>query len=182
MEVEQSPDGPEPMNVDSPNNGIEDLDMNVGSLEKFCKEAARSFFAEWGLISHQINSYNEFIDHGIQDLFDSLGEVNVEPGYDPSKKRGAEWRHATVSFGKVRLEKPSFWSGRDDLPEENLKLLPRHARLQNMTYSSQMKVEVRVQVRKPLYYSYFLKFVYSCHIDLVRISFLKEAVLKESDN
>ncbi|XP_010937061.1 DNA-directed RNA polymerases IV and V subunit 2 [Elaeis guineensis] len=146
MEVEQSPDGPEPMNVDSPNNGTEDLDMNVGSLEKFCKEAARSFFAEWGLISHQINSYNEFIEHGIQDLFDSLGEVNVEPGYDPSKKRGAEWRHATVSFGKVRLEKPSFWSGRDDLPEENLKLLPRHARLQNMTYSSQMKVEVRVLV------------------------------------
>nr|CAD1830400.1 unnamed protein product [Ananas comosus var. bracteatus] len=135
-----------PMSIDSPSSSMENLDMSVASLEKFCKEAARAFFNDWGLISHQINSYNEFIAHGLQDLFDSLGEITVEPGYDPSKKGGSAWRHATISFGKVSLEKPVFWSGKNDYEEECLKLTPRHARLQNMTYSSQMKVEVRVQV------------------------------------
>ncbi|KAH7652619.1 DNA-directed RNA polymerase protein [Dioscorea alata] len=136
----------DPMDLDIPNGDTEPLDINIGALEKFCKDAARAFFNEQGLISHQINSFNEFISEGIQNLFDSLGEVNVEPGYDPSKKGASDWRHATFSFGKVTLEKPKFWTGSSDITEEFTKFMPRHARLQNMTYSSLMKVEVRLQV------------------------------------
>ncbi|KAJ0975217.1 hypothetical protein J5N97_017182 [Dioscorea zingiberensis] len=138
----------EAMDIDTPSGDAKDLDLgiNVGTLEKFCKDAARSFFNEQGLISHQINSFNEFVSEGIQKLFDSLGEVNVEPGYDPSKKGVSDWRHATFSFGKVTLEKPTFWTGNNDIEEEFTKFMPRHARLQNMTYSSLMKVEVRLQV------------------------------------
>lgn len=122
------------------------IDMSVESLEKFCKEAARSFFNERGLISHQINSYNDFVSHGLQELFDSLGEITVEPDYDPSKKVDA-WRHATIKFGRVKLERPDFWADNSDLDEQTLKLKPAHARLQNMTYSSKMNVEMTVQVR-----------------------------------
>ncbi|XP_044968321.1 DNA-directed RNA polymerases IV and V subunit 2-like [Hordeum vulgare subsp. vulgare] len=123
------------------------IDMSLGSLERFCKEASRSFFDEVGLISHQINSYNEFVSHGLQELFDSLGEVTVEPGYDSSKKGTVGgWRRAVIRFGRVKLEKPVFWSGKDDIDEESLKLKPRHARLQNMTYSSKMEVEVHIQI------------------------------------
>ncbi|XP_047073529.1 DNA-directed RNA polymerases IV and V subunit 2-like [Lolium rigidum] len=121
------------------------IDMSVESLEKFCKEAARSFFSERGLISHQINSYNDFVSHGLQELFDSLGETTVEPDYDPSKKMGA-WRHATIKFGRVKLGKPEFWADNSDLDEQALKLKPVHARLQNMTYSSKINVEMTVQV------------------------------------
>ncbi|XP_062183913.1 DNA-directed RNA polymerases IV and V subunit 2-like isoform X2 [Phragmites australis] len=119
------------------------IDMSLESLEKFCKEASRSFFDEIGLISHQINSYNEFVSHGLQELFDSLGEVIVEPGYDPSKKGSGGWKHAIVKFGRVKLEKPVFWSGKDEV---DIDFKPRHARLQNMTYASKMKVEVNIQV------------------------------------
>jgi hypothetical protein len=122
------------------------IDMSAESLEKFCKEAARSFFSERGLISHQINSYNDFVSHGLQELFDSLGEISVEPDYDPSKKIGA-WRHATIKFGRVKLERPEFWADNNDLDEQTLKLKPVHARLQNMTYSSKINVEMTVQVR-----------------------------------
>lgn len=121
-------------------------DLSTRSLEKFCKDASRAFFKEWGLVSHQINSYNDFIEHGLQDLFDTLGEIIVEPGYDPSKKGFEGWRHAAINFGKVRLEKPEFWSESNDVQETSVKLLPKHARLQSMTYSSQLKVEARVQV------------------------------------
>ncbi|EEF46877.1 DNA-directed RNA polymerase subunit, putative [Ricinus communis] len=116
-------------------------DIGEAKLKDFCNKAATLFFNEYGLISHQINSYNDFINNGIQKAFDSFGELVVEPGYDPSKKGENEWRYASVKFGKVALEKPTFWSGADEH-----KMLPRHARLQNMTYSSKMKVNVSVEV------------------------------------
>ncbi|KAG8043645.1 hypothetical protein GUJ93_ZPchr0458g22812 [Zizania palustris] len=122
------------------------IDMSIPSIEKFCKEASRSFFDEISLISHQINSYNEFVSHGLQGLFDSLGEVIVEPSYDPSNRGPGGWRHAIIKFGTVKLEEPVFWARGYDIDEESLKLKPRHARLQNMTYSSKMKVEVNIQV------------------------------------
>ncbi|XP_062190987.1 DNA-directed RNA polymerases IV and V subunit 2-like [Phragmites australis] len=121
------------------------IDFDVATFEKFCKEASRSFFNETGLVSHQINSYNDFVSHGLQELFDSLGEITVEPDYDPSNKAGS-WRHATIKFGRVELEEPQFSVNNNDLEVEKLKLKPRHARLQKMTYSSRMKVEMTVQV------------------------------------
>ncbi|KAL6651488.1 hypothetical protein ACP70R_010413 [Stipagrostis hirtigluma subsp. patula] len=121
------------------------IDMSVESLEKFCKQASRSFFDEIGLISHQINSYNEFVSHGLQELFDSLGEVIVEPGYDPSKKGSGGWKHAIIKFGRVKLEKPVFWTAKDG-DEVDIDFKPRHARLQNMTYAAQMKVQMNIQV------------------------------------
>lgn len=119
-------------------------DLGEKFLKTFCKKAAMSFFNEYGLISHQINSYNDFIKNGIQKAFDSFGEIIVEPGYDPSKKGEGEWRYASVRFGKVTLDQPSFWGGDGNGKEYNM--LPRHARLQNMTYSSRMKVNIHVQV------------------------------------
>ncbi|KAF0897668.1 hypothetical protein E2562_000386 [Oryza meyeriana var. granulata] len=120
-------------------------DKSIASLEKLCKEASRSFFRETRLVSHQINSYNDFVSHGLQKMFDSLEEVTVEPDYDPSKKAGP-WRHATIKFGRVELEEPVFWIDNSDLAVQTLKLKPKHARLQKMTYSSKMKVEMTVQV------------------------------------
>ncbi|KAF8713017.1 hypothetical protein HU200_028807 [Digitaria exilis] len=121
------------------------VDFNVASLEKFCKEASRSFFSETGLVSHQINSYNDFVSHGLQELLNSIGEIAVEPDYNPKNKDGA-WKHATIKFGKVKLEEPVFMTDNYDLEEQDLKLKPRHARLQKMTYSSRMIVEMTVQV------------------------------------
>lgn len=121
-------------------------DLGEEFLKIFCKEASMCFFNDYGLISHQINSYNDFISNGIQRVFDSFGEMTVEPGYDPSKKGESEWRFASVRFGKVTVDQPSFWGGLGEGKELNM--LPRHARLQNMTYASKMKVNVHVQVNK----------------------------------
>ncbi|KAA8515253.1 hypothetical protein F0562_018517 [Nyssa sinensis] len=145
-------------------NGTEDSDLDDGDLidstaaihdlgedflRTFCRKASVSFFKQYGLISHQINSYNDFIKHGIKNVFKSIGEIKVEPGYDPSKKGENEWKFASVKFGEVTLERPRFWTGEKfsaDSGKEFLDLLPRHARLQNMTYSSRMKVQIHVQV------------------------------------
>ncbi|KAF5187618.1 Dna-directed rna polymerase subunit beta [Thalictrum thalictroides] len=142
MEIEEEDD-------DEDLEDLDDVPFTEAVLNKFCKEASRSFFSEYGLISHQINSYNDFVDNGIQALVDSIGEINVEPGYDPSKKGGGEsgWRRARIKFGKVKITKPMFWTGDKAVcGNKELKFLPRHARLQKMTYSARMKVEVEYEV------------------------------------
>nr|XP_043615014.1 DNA-directed RNA polymerases IV and V subunit 2-like [Erigeron canadensis] len=124
-------------------------DLDAVTLKTFTKKALTAFFRHYGLISHQINSFNDFIKVGIQDVFDSIGEIIVEPGYDPSKKGDNEWRFASIRFGNVTLERPRFWTGEKfsaDSGKDYLEFLPRHARLQNMTYSSRMKVHITKQV------------------------------------
>lgn len=123
-------------------------DLSEPFLRDFSRKAATAFFNEYGLISHQINSFNDFIQNGLQKVFESFGDLIVEPGYDPSRKGENDWRYALVRFGKVSLGRPQFWAG-EKLAESgkgNLNLLPRHARLQNMTYSSKMKVDMFFQV------------------------------------
>ncbi|CAN1296881.1 DNA-directed RNA polymerases IV and V subunit 2 [Linum perenne] len=115
------------------------------NLKNLCKKAATQFFNEFGLISHQINSYNDFVYNGLQRVFDSFGEILVEPGYDPSKRGDGDWRHASIKFGKVTLEKPTFWVESESEKTER-KMLPRDARLQNMTYAARIKVQVNFQV------------------------------------
>ncbi|KAF5770709.1 putative DNA-directed RNA polymerase [Helianthus annuus] len=124
------------------------MDLSEDFLDDFCKKASTSFFRQYGLLSHQINSYNEFIKTGIQNVFDSLGEINVQPEFDPSGNETVR-RCATVKLGKVNLERPRFWAGENFSTEtgtEYLILLPKHARLQNITYSSRMSVQLQYQV------------------------------------
>ncbi|KAI9108567.1 hypothetical protein K1719_020451 [Acacia pycnantha] len=131
--------------MDEDDQGLSNInELGKENLESLCKKATTLFFDEYGLISHQINSYNEFISYGLQNVFDSFGELNVDPGFDPSKKGDKDWRYASVRFGKVTLDQPTFWGGEGNVKE--FKMLPRHARLQRMTYSSKIKVEVHVQV------------------------------------
>ncbi|KAK6116875.1 hypothetical protein DH2020_049366 [Rehmannia glutinosa] len=86
---------------------------------------------------------------GLDEVFDSVGEITVEPSFDPSKKGDGDWRYASLKFGKVTLEHPTFFAGEKfssvDGFQEHLKLSPRYARLQNMTYSSRIKVETHLQ-------------------------------------
>lgn len=149
--------------------------MSPDAVSRFCKDASRCFFEERGLISHQINSYDHFVDVGLQRVFDTFGEIEVLPEYDPSAKAEGGWRHATVRFGKVAVERPSIWwekvevamadgmggkggkrsgkgskgedpGGGDSLAGGFLKLLPKHARLMKMSYSGRIKVETSWEV------------------------------------
>ena len=137
------------MDVDEDDDVFDELfsvqQLGEEFLRSFCRKAAVSFFNQYGLISHQLNSYNDFIKYGLQKAFDYFGEFVIHSGYDPSKKGEGDWRHARVRFGKVTVERPTFWAVTGG---NELKMLPRHARLQNMTYSSRMKVNVDLQVSK----------------------------------
>ncbi|XP_027355281.1 DNA-directed RNA polymerases IV and V subunit 2 [Abrus precatorius] len=148
-------------------------ELGEDMVRYFCKKASMLFFDQYGLISHQINSYNYFISTGLQSSFDSFGDLIVTPGFDPSKKGDNEhYRYASVKFGKVTLDKPKFWGGEGNAQE--FKMLPRHARLQRMTYSSKMKINVQVQVYVP-------KKVRSDKFKTGKEEYLDREVLKEDN-
>lgn len=143
--------------------GIEAMDVDYGcdesddllkgleevELKRFLKTATQLFFKQYGLISHQLNSYNEFIRNGIQEVFDSVGEIIVKPLCHSSQSGDGEWRSASVKFGKVTFEQPKFYAGEKFATDDGdcfVDMLPRHARLQNMTYAARMKVQVNFKV------------------------------------
>ena len=80
-----------------PFNRLPPLDMNVKIVKRLCKDASRTFFIEFGLISHQINSFDPPSDCSVPL---SLGRASID-------QRGAG-TYATITYRKVRLDKPSF--------------------------------------------------------------------------
>jgi DNA-directed RNA polymerase beta subunit len=90
------------------------------------KELLPAYFAENSLVKQHLESYNKFINEGIQTTIDRIG--GVQPNIE-----GFELR-----FGIVRLEKPMIveadGSRRDILPNE--------ARLRNLTYAAPIFLEI----------------------------------------
>ena len=43
----------------------------------------QNFFKEKGLVRQHLDSYNEFIDHGLQEVVDEVGEIPVEIPENP---------------------------------------------------------------------------------------------------
>ncbi|KAL8137357.1 hypothetical protein V2J09_003358 [Rumex salicifolius] len=122
-------------------------ELGESYLTDFCKKASTAFFKQHGLLSHQINSYNDFISYGIKNVLDLIGEIKVDSGYDPSKKGDGDFRYGLVRFGEVSIERPKFWSGTVmEGGEVCLDMYPRHARLQNMTYSARIFVKTYFEV------------------------------------
>ncbi|MHA1773238.1 MAG: hypothetical protein ACTSXO_03820, partial [Candidatus Heimdallarchaeota archaeon] len=52
----------------------------------------KAFFQEKGLVRQHLDSYNEFIDHGIQEVIDEVGEISIDVPESPYKvKLGQVW-------------------------------------------------------------------------------------------
>ncbi|GLJ17285.1 hypothetical protein SUGI_0299990 [Cryptomeria japonica] len=131
-EIESSDD--EPDVTKGSDNGLSDTELCT-----FVRDTTKAFFDEYGLVSHQINSFNDFMTHGLQKVFDNVGEIEVESEHNPQKRTlDVRWNRASISFGRVTVEKPSYCNKEGKL----LPLKPAEARLRNMTYSSPVHVEM----------------------------------------
>lgn len=118
----------------------EDEDEQMISPED-CWAVISSFFDSKGLVSQQLDSYDEFTRNTIQDIVKENGSVileqntpyNPDEDEDPIIKRRYE-----ITFGRVYLARPSHTEG-DGTTNP---LYPHEARLRNLTYAGAMMADI----------------------------------------
>lgn len=84
-----------------------------------------------GVARQHINSYNEFVEKGIQSIIDEVGFIEIESPVAPYK----------VRFGRVRIERPRVV----EIDGSVSHILPLMARLRNLTYAAPIFLEVFVE-------------------------------------
>ncbi|HYB93018.1 MAG TPA: DNA-directed RNA polymerase subunit B [archaeon] len=87
-----------------------------------------SFFREKGLVQQHLDSFNKFIELGLQEIIDEVGEIPIEIPEYPYK----------IKFGKIEVDRPRTIEI-DGSPHP---IYPMEARLRNLTYAAPMLLEV----------------------------------------
>ncbi|WP_297506155.1 DNA-directed RNA polymerase subunit B [Thermococcus sp.] len=85
-----------------------------------------SYWKEKGLVRQHLDSYNAFIDHGLQEVINEFGEVVPDI---PNFK---------VKFGRIRIGEPEF----QEAQGQRRPLYPMDARIRNLTYSAPLYLEM----------------------------------------
>jgi len=87
-----------------------------------------AFIKEKGLVRQHLDSYNDFIERGIQQVIDEIGGIDLDiEGVD-------------VKFGKVSLDPPSTKETDGSRPA----VFPSEARLRNLSYTAPIKLEMSI--------------------------------------
>src|SRR4030043_1607629 len=108
-------------------------------LTEISKEDTRimldAFFKEKGLVRQHLGSFNEFIDHGLQEVIDEVGEISIEVPESPYKvKLGQIW----VIDPQSRITGP-YATEVDGTKHE---ICPMEARLRNLAYAAPIALEM----------------------------------------
>ncbi len=95
----------------------------------------KSFFEEKGLVRQHLDSYNEFIDNGLQEVIDEIGEIDIEIPESPYKiKLGKLW----IIDPQSRITGP-FTTEVDGTKHE---IYPMEARFRDLTYAAPLALEM----------------------------------------
>ncbi len=108
-------------------------------MDKTSSENARilldAFFKDKGLVRQHLDSYNEFIDRGLQEVIDEIGEIPIEVPENPYKvKLGQIW----IIDPQTRITGP-YVTEVDGTKHE---IYPMEGRLRNLTYAAPVALEM----------------------------------------
>src|ERR687886_688447 len=83
-----------------------------------------------GVARQHLNSYNEFMERGLQSIIDEVGEIEIETTEYPYK----------IRLSKIKLQQPRIM----ELDGSITHVAPMEARLRNLTYASPVMLECSV--------------------------------------
>ncbi len=86
------------------------------------------FEKEKGWINFQIESFNNFIDFGIQNIIDEIDVIEMNPELGDLK----------LKFGEVRIGRPIV----KEADGSTRQIFPNEARIRNLTYSAPIHIEI----------------------------------------
>lgn len=115
-----------------------------GITAEDCWTVISAFFETKGLVSQQLDSFDEFVSTTMQELVEENSLLTLdqnsppsEDEYDPIVSRRYE-----IKFGTVLLSRPAMTEGDGSTSA----MLPQEARLRNLTYSSPLYLEMTKKV------------------------------------
>ncbi|MFQ5921157.1 MAG: DNA-directed RNA polymerase subunit B, partial [Nitrososphaerales archaeon] len=83
-----------------------------------------------GVARQHLNSYNEFVEHGIQSIIDEVSEIEIQTSEYPYK----------IKLGKLKLQRPRIM----ELDGSITHVTPMEARLRNLTYGAPILLECSI--------------------------------------
>lgn len=111
-----------------------------------CWTVITSFFETKGLVSQQLESFEEFIETSIQELvLEDRKLILDQPAQHISEDDDINRRYE-ITFGDIFLSKPS----QTEADGTTSTLLPQEARLRNLTYSAPLYVEMKKMVKESI--------------------------------
>ena len=110
-----------------------------------CWTVIGSFFDTKGLVSQQLDSFDEFVSITMQQMVDENSLITLDQNSPPQaddEEDPIALRRYEIKFGRILLSRPAMTEsdGHTDA------MLPQHARLRNLTYSSPMYLEMTKKV------------------------------------
>lgn len=109
-----------------------------------CWTVISSFFAKKGLVSQQIDSFDEFVTTTVQTLIDEYSTVSLDQKLPVSDEADAiRSRRYEIKFGHVLVTRPTVTEGDGQVKS----LLPYECRDRNLTYSAPLYVRITKTVK-----------------------------------
>jgi len=129
--------------------GYEDPDAGITAED--CWTVISSFFESKGLVSQQLDSFDEFMMTTMQELVEESSQLTLDQNNPPSSDENPiACRRYEIKFGQISLSRPAMTEGDGSTQV----MLPQEARLRNLTYSSPLYVDmtksVSVAVERPV--------------------------------
>ncbi len=108
------------------------------SWQEACWLVISSYFDEKGIIRHQLESFNDFITHKMQDTVGDLQAINIACDAQYSDNDTEVPPSHSVSFGQLYVGRPVI----REIDGQVRTLFPNEARLRDATYAASLKVAV----------------------------------------
>ena len=99
-----------------------------------------SFFEKHGLVSQQINSFNQFIETNIQEIINENKEITIIPEkkYAPDSRQNNDFKYEII-FGQLHISNLPYFKEKDDKYSQ---IFPNEARIRNLTYESDLLLDI----------------------------------------
>ncbi|KAE8145840.1 hypothetical protein BDV25DRAFT_133432 [Aspergillus avenaceus] len=119
-------------------------DMEEGITSEDCWTVISSFFDTKGLVSQQLDSFDEFVSSTMQELVEEQGQVTLDQTLPPDEDEvdPVVVRRYELKFGTVMLSRPSVTEG----DGATTIMLPQEARLRNLTYASPLYLGITKRI------------------------------------
>ncbi|KAL9637027.1 MAG: hypothetical protein Q9164_002465 [Protoblastenia rupestris] len=122
------------------NDDFLDEEEEEGITAEDCWTVVSSFFDTKGLVSQQLDSFDEFVSTTMQELVAENSQLTLDQNL-PQNEDDPEapvLRRYEIKFGTVLLSRPAM----TESDGSTTAMLPQEARLRNLTYSSPLYLEM----------------------------------------